>query len=119
MGTKFVNLMTSPVRVMRNSDISDGSYISFRSCAAEYGTNLEDTSIEAYNIVELDNVFVLDTKCAASVLPEPEENTVFIVPMEVAIGSSRADLVYPFDGMTKEGSNSVVYRGLARFNHNA
>lgn len=117
MGTKFVNLMNSPVRVLRNSDVNDGSYISFRSYANEYGVNLEDAGLEAYDLGVNDNVFIVETRYGDTRLPEPESGTIFIVPMEIAISSDRPDLVYPIEGMAvSEGSNSIVYKGLARFN---
>lgn len=116
---RFVNLMNSPVRVMRNADVEDGSYTSFRSMAQQYGVDLESGlgDVEATGVSVVDNVTVYETFGSLGAnLPAPEPDTVFIVPVQVAQAcQNRKDLLYPIVEIPV-GNGGIVYKALARYN---
>jgi len=117
---RFVNLMDNPVRVMRNAEVEDGSYTSFRSMAQQYGVDLENGlgDVEATGVSVVDNVTVYETFGSLGAnLPAPEPDTMFIVPVQVAQAcQNRKDLLYPIVEIPVGQNGGIVYKALARYN---
>lgn len=104
---EVINLMTNNVRVLRNADANDRSWMLFPSRAAEFGVNLSDdiggTEVN-WNVLE--NIYVSEVKRDCAKLPEPAEGVVYIVPMAIALSSAgRTDLLYPSNPIADSNGN--------------
>ena len=102
---RIVNLLNYNLRVLRNSDERDSSWMLFPSSAAQYNVNLDGlNATEAGNAV-VDNVYIIDV-VRDTKIPAPEDNVVYIVPEEIAIAATgRTDLLFPANPMYKKGPN--------------
>jgi len=120
--SKFVNLLNVPVRVQRNPELRDSSYMAFKSQGAEYGCSFElEASVTETNsgsYAAVDNVYVLQMGRGTISLPNPEPDTYYIVPQSIAfMCGDRTDLVYPVDrqddGTRQDGA---VFKSFASYN---
>ena len=83
---RIINLLNFNLRVLRNSDERDSSWMLFPSAAANYGVNLDGLNGDEVENAVVDNVYVVDV-VRNTKLPAPEANTVFIVPAEIALAA--------------------------------
>lgn len=107
---RIINLLNFNLRVLRNSDERDSSWMLFPSAASNYGVNLDGLNGDEVENAVVDNVYVVDV-VRNTKLPAPEANTVFIVPAEIALAAvGRNDLVFPCQPMYKKDAagNDIV-----------
>ena len=110
---EVINLMANNVRVLRNADANDRSWLLFPSRAAEFGVKLDEEigGVETnWDVIE--NIFVSEVKRDAAKLPEPQEGVVYIVPMALALSSvGRNDLLYPSNPILDSNGNFDPTKG--------
>ena len=119
---KVINLINVTIRTVRGTE-ADGSFISYRSRGQEFNLNLSPSDsfgIDAEDegtIDAVDNVYVKNyTRTSAITIPDPQPDTVYIVPKGVAMYFPRTDLLFPVDHIDDgtSGKDTNTYRFLGR-----
>ncbi len=117
---RIVNLMKTSVRTLRGLE-ADGSFIAYKPEGSKYGLDWDENSVLELSFDQvkdtpdlIENVYVSSYSAASSAnLPPKENGTYYIVPMGIAVQTSREDFLFPVDPISNQ-SGTVTYKRLGR-----